>query len=54
MTLTAVEFHLTVSEGIQRVVLAHTYIFTRIVNCAALTNDDVACDASLTTPNLNA
>ena len=54
VALTTVEANNTVNEGEESVILAHANILTRIVNSTALTNDDVASNASLTTPNLNA
>ena len=51
--LSLVEVNHAVSECIERVVLALTYVFTRIVAVAALANDDVARDDLLTTTNLN-
>ena len=48
------EFHRAVNEGIQRVVAAHAYIFARIVDRAALADDDVACYASLAAAYLDA
>ena len=54
VTLTAVESYNTINESEESVILTHTYVFTRIVNCTTLTNDNVTCNASLTTPNLNA
>ena len=49
-----VEFHHTVDEGVERVILAHAYILARVVDGTALTHDDVAGDALLTAKNLNA
>lgn len=49
----ALEVDNTVGQGEERVVLTHAYVFARVVYCAALTNDDVASNANLTTPNLN-
>ena len=34
-------------------VFTNTYVFTYMVNCSALTNDDVTCFCKLTTINLN-
>ena len=47
------EFHDAVCKCEQSVVFAHAYIVTRIVLCAALTNDDVACDDCLSTENFH-
>ncbi len=54
IALAAVESNNTVNESEERVILAHAYILTRVVNSTALTHDDVASHAGLTTPNLNA
>ncbi len=54
VALAAVESNNTVNESEERVVLAHAYILAGIVNRTALTNDDVASYAGLSTPNLNA
>ncbi len=35
-------------------VTTHTYVLARMMNRAALTNNDVACNADLSAPNLNA
>jgi len=48
------EYYGTIYQCIQSVVTTHTYVSRRIVNCTSLTNDDIACLASLTTKNLNA
>jgi len=47
------ELYSSINECIESVVLAHSHISAGIVTCAALTNDDVACDALLATENLN-
>lgn len=52
--LTGREHHDTVDEGIQRVVLAHAYIATRMVSRAALTLDDVTGYAAAAAGDLNA
>lgn len=54
VSLTALERYDAIGERIERVVAAHTDILAGIVHSATLANDDVAGDASLTTPNLNA
>ena len=54
ITIAAVEFYHTVNESEECVVLTHTHVLAGIVNSTALTHDDVACYAGLTTPNLNA
>ena len=54
VAVATVEVHRTIYEGIERVVLTHAYVATGIVNRAALTNDDVACYASLSAIDLNA
>ena len=48
-----VEIHNAVNESVESIVFADTYILTRVVLCAALANDDVACDNLLAAPNLN-
>ena len=45
--------HSTVDEGIQGVILAHTHVYTRVVNSTALTLDDVSGLNLLATENLN-
>ena len=45
--------HSTVDKGIQSVILAHTYVYTRVVNRTALTLDDVSGFNALTTENFN-
>lgn len=50
---TSLESHNAIGEGIQRIVLTHSYILTGIVTCTTLANDDVAGNALLTTKNLN-
>ena len=47
------ELYRSVNESIKRVVFAHTNVSSGIVTCAALTDDDIACDALLATENLN-
>ncbi len=54
VALTTLEGNNAVGEGEERVVAAHADILARIVNRAALANDDVAGDASLTTPDFHA
>ena len=51
---TFVEIHCSIYECVEGVVLTDTYIFTWVVTCTALANDDVACYTLLSTPNLNA
>ena len=48
-----VEIHHAVNKCIQCIVLANTYVLTRIVLCATLANDDVAGCHTLTTPDLH-
>lgn len=48
------EHYGAVNEGIKSVVLAHTHVFTGVVNCSTLTFDDVACFSKLTAENLDA
>ena len=54
VAVAAVEVYRAINECIERVILAHAYIFAGIVHRTALTHDNVACDAGLSTPNLNA
>ncbi len=46
--------HCTVYQCKQSVVFTHTNIQTRVVNCATLTFDDVACFSKLTTEDFDA
>ena len=46
------EYHYTVDESEESVVLAHTHVKTGVVNCATLTLEDVAGFAILTAENL--
>ena len=48
------EYHCTVYQREEGVILTHTYILTWIVNSTTLTNDNVACLSYLTTIKLNA
>jgi len=41
------EFNRAVHEGKQGVILSEADVFTRVVWCATLANEDVSCDASL-------
>ena len=52
-TASELELNDAVNKSIDRVILAHAYIFTGMVNCTALTLDDVACLSMLTAKNLN-
>ena len=54
VALTTLESHHAICESEEGVILTHTNILAGIVDSAALANDDVASDASLTTPDLNA
>ena len=47
------EHYDAINEGIDRVILAETYIQSRMVGGATLTLDDVACLGKLTTKNLD-
>lgn len=49
-----VEIHHAIYQCVEGVVLAYAYIGSGVVLCAALANDDVACDHFLATPNLHA
>lgn len=53
VAITTTENNYTVCQSIQSVVLTLSYVLTRIVNRTALANENVACYASLATPNLN-
>lgn len=48
------EVYHTVNEGEKRMILAHADVAAGVVNRTALTNDDIASHARLTSPNLNA
>ena len=48
------EHYSAVNKGIKSVVLAHTYISTRVVNCTTLALDDVTCFCERATENFNA
>ena len=50
---TFLELYGSVHESIEGVVLTHSNVSARIVTCAALTNDDVACNALLSAKNLD-
>ncbi len=50
---TFLELYCAVNEGIECVVLTHSYVSAGVVTCAALTYDDVACNALLATENFN-
>ena len=39
---TTLEHHYTISQCVQGVILANTYVLTRVMLCATLTNDNVA------------
>ena len=52
--LTFGKYYDTVNQSKQRVILAHTHVFTGMMHCTALTFDDVACFCKLTAKNLNA
>ncbi len=47
------EHNHAIHEGVNRVVLAHTYVKTGMVNRATLTLDDIACFGVLTAKNLH-
>ena len=48
------EIDSTIYESVERIVLTDGNVITRIVLCAALAHNDVACQALLTAKNLNA
>ncbi len=50
---TSLEHYDTILQRVQGVILTHAYVLTGIVLGATLTNDNVACDALLSTENLN-
>lgn len=54
VVLSSVEVYCTVYESVESIVLTLCYIFAREMLVTTLANDDVACDALLTTPNLDA
>lgn len=51
---TLLETYCTIYQCIESVVRTHAYVVARVVNCTSLTNDDIACLASLTTKDLHA
>ena len=51
--LTFGKYYDTVNQSKQRVILAHTHVFTGMMHCTALTFDDVACFGELAAKNLN-
>lgn len=54
VAVATLEVNNAVGKSIERVIATHAYVSTGIMNSTALTYDDVACNAGLTTPNLNA
>ena len=54
VAIAAMEGNHAVNECVKRVVLTHTHVLSGIVNRTALANDDVAGNAGLSAPNLNA
>ena len=50
---TAGEHNCAVNESVDGVILAHAYVETGVMHCAALTFDNVACLGELTAKNLN-
>lgn len=54
VALSAVEGNNAVNKSEEGVILTHAYILTGIVYSTTLANDDVAGNAGLSTPNLNA
>ena len=54
VVLALVELNRSVNKCIQRVVLTNSHVVTRVVLRAALANNDVACNALLTTKDLHA
>jgi hypothetical protein len=48
------EFHNAVGQCKERVVFAHSNVFTWVVLRTALTNDDVPCDATLAAKDFDA
>ena len=48
------KYNSAVDEGIQSVVLADAYIQARVVDCAALTLEDIACFSVLAAENFDA
>ncbi len=47
------ELYNAIAQSEERVVLTHSNILARVVDSAALTNQNVASDAGLTAKNLN-
>ena len=48
------ELYCSIYQGVESVVTTHADVVTRVEFCTSLTNDDVACLASLATEYLNA
>lgn len=51
---TLLELDSAITEGVERVVLAHTHVLTGVVDGTALTDDDVTGDAMLTAKDFHA
>lgn len=51
--LTLSEHNCTVNKSVDCVVLTHAYVQARVVHCATLTFDDIACFGVLTAKNLH-
>ena len=54
VAVATLEDNSTISESIEGMIAAHTYILARVMNGTTLTNDDVTSLTGLSTPNLNA
>ena len=54
LTVCLIESYFTVSQSEECVVTTHAYVFTRVETCAALAEDDVACDYGFAAEFLNA
>lgn len=48
------ELYSTIAKSEESMILTHTYVLARIVDGTTLTNDNVTCNAFLTTVDLNA
>lgn len=54
VAVATLEVYHAIYESVEGVVLTDSHVLARMVLRTALTHDDVACNAGLTTPNLNA
>lgn len=54
VAVATMETYRAVNEGEQRVVAAHSYVFTRVMHGTALANNDIACHTCLAAKDLHA